>query len=172
MAKVLHASYSGYFPSCLLELPDLATQSLEDAMEIYWKVKSWTIAISGDAPVSARTFTQTAQNETYLVCNTFGVEGSFSPDDEDNTFLLNGPFVDSNSNPTLYGVEPYFFLRGVIGESGSVRYTSAFEQGETKEVGSFTFFGQSYPLYRVTEEDDIPPASGTIEPASYWTYTD
>jgi len=167
MAKVLHASYSGYFPSCLTEDASLATQSLEDAMSIYWRVKSWTITISGASPVSARTFTQTAPDESYLVCDNSGVVGdAFSPSDENNTFFLNGFYVNSYANPTLYGVLPAFAI-----QQESAEYTSGGLVDFEREVGSFSFFGKSYPLYRVSEEDPEPPAaSGVIVDSSYWPY--
>ena len=164
MAKVLHASASGYFPSCLIEDASLATQSLEDAMSIYWRVKSWTITISG---ISARTFTQTAPNESYLVCDNSGGGGdAFSPSDENNTFFLNGFYVNSYSSPALYGVLPAFVI-----QQESAEYTSGGLEDFEREVGSFSFFGQSYPLYRVSEEDPEPPAaSGVIVDSSYWPY--
>lgn len=167
MAKVLHASASGYFPSCLTENASLATQSLGDAMSIYWRVKSWTITISGAFPISARTFTQTAPNESYLVCDNSGGSGdSFSPSDENNTFFLNGFYVNSYATPTLYGVVPAFFIK-----NGSIEYTSGRLVDFERKVGLFSFFGQSYPLYRVSEEEPEPPsASGVISTSSYWPY--
>jgi hypothetical protein len=167
MAKVLHASASGYFPSCLTENASLATQSLADAMAIYWKVKSWTITItSAEFPISPRTFTRTAPDETYLVCDqtTGGVSG-FSPDDENGFFAVEGFWVNSYANPTLYGVVPEFLIRGETGE-----YNSAGGEEFDVLVGTFSFFGQSYPLYRPSDEGDDSPASGVIEPASYWPY--
>jgi len=167
MAKVIHASASGYFPACLIEDSELATQSLEDAMSIYWRVKSWTITISGVDAISARTFTQTASDETYLVCDNSGASGdAFSPSDEDNTFFLNGFYVNSYSNPTLYGVRPAF----VLSQGVYVTYTSGGLGDGEKEVGSFSFFGQSYPLYRESEDEQPPAASGVIVDSSYWPY--
>ena len=168
MAKVLHASASGYFPSCLVENANLANQSLVDAMAIYWKVKSWTITISGDDPISARTFTQTASDETYLVCDNSGGSGNgFSPSDEENTFFLNGFYVNSYATPTLYGVVPAFFVK-----NNSIQYNSGGFVDFERPVGLFSFFGQSYPLYRISEDDPDPPsASGSIVPDTYWPYT-
>jgi hypothetical protein len=166
MAKVLHASASGYFPSCLTEDAGLATQSLADAMTIYWRVKSWTITItSAEFPISPRTFTQTATDETYLVCDNSGGGGSFSPDDENGFFFLDGFYVNSYANPTLYGVVPAFFIKGDTGEYNSIG-DGAFDV----LVGTFSFFGQSYPLYRPSDEGDDRPASGVIVDASYWPY--
>lgn len=168
MAKVLHPGASGYFPSCLTEDAGLATQSLADAMSIYWKVQSWTITISGVDPISARTFTQTAADETYLVCDNSGVNGGgFSPSNQDNIFFLNGFFVNSYSSPTLYGVLPAFAIK-----QGSIQYTSGGGMVDfEREVGTFSFFGESYPLYRVSEDDpEQPAASGVIVDSSYWTY--
>ena len=167
MAKVLHASYSGYFPSCLTEDSAQASQSLEDAMSIYWRVKSWTITISGAFPISGRTFTQTAADESYLVCdNSGGNGGGFSPSDEDNTFFLNGFYVNSYSSPTLYGVLPAFAIK-----QGLIQYTSGGLVDFEREVGSFSFFGKSYILYRAEENEEHPPAaSGVIVDSSYWLY--
>jgi hypothetical protein len=56
MGKVLHASASGYFTSCLEEvgaIPDLAVfsapvgMSLIDAMAVFWRVRSWEASITG-----------------------------------------------------------------------------------------------------------------------------
>jgi hypothetical protein len=172
MPQVLHASYSGYFPSCLFEIPDRATQSLEDAMEIYWKVKSWTLTFTSEYyDPATQTFTRTAPDETHLVCNTFDDVDAFSPyDEEGDAFYLDGPFVNSLSNPTLYGVEPEFRVTRVS-EFGSRSGFTTNNKFPTP-IGTYTFYGQSYPLYYTT--DDVPPDftySGTIVPASYWTYT-
>jgi hypothetical protein len=163
MAQVLHASASGYFPSCLTENSSLATQSLADAMTIYWRVKSWTITISSEEfPISPRTFTQTAQDETYLVCDN---SGGFSPNDENGFFFLNGFYVNSYATPTLYGVVPAFMIK-----SETAEYNSIGDDEFDVLVGTFSFFGQSYPLYRPSDEGDDRPASGVITDSSYWAY--
>jgi len=46
MGKVLHASYSGYFPSCITEATrekGIVEGSIEDLMYIYWRVKTWEL---------------------------------------------------------------------------------------------------------------------------------
>lgn len=51
MGRVLHASYSGYFPFCLNEIPEsyrsafsnISTTSLENAMRIFWRIKKFRI---------------------------------------------------------------------------------------------------------------------------------
>jgi hypothetical protein len=51
MAKLLHASYSGYFPGCLKKVsqfarsPDPSPMALKDAMEFYWRVSHWNVKI-------------------------------------------------------------------------------------------------------------------------------
>jgi len=161
MAQVLHASYSGYFPDCLVEDANRANRSLVDAMTIYWKVKSWTITISGDAPISATTFTRTESDETYLVCN----NNEFSPGDENNLFSLNGFYVNSYATPTLYGIDADFFLK-----RGSLIYNSEGGEEFSQLVGTFSFYGNSYPLFREIDEANPPSASGTIVPNTYWPY--
>ena len=41
MGKVLHASGSGYFPGCIQD--GTGYWSLEKAMEVYWRVKTWEL---------------------------------------------------------------------------------------------------------------------------------
>ena len=46
MGKVLHASYSGYFPSCIREETrerGIVEGSIENLMYIYWRVKTWKL---------------------------------------------------------------------------------------------------------------------------------
>jgi hypothetical protein len=45
MGKVLHASASGYFPRCIES--GGGYWSLEKAMDIYWRVKTWSVSASG-----------------------------------------------------------------------------------------------------------------------------
>jgi len=52
MGKILHASGSGYFPFCIQETQQVdpwdEPLSLKEAMSLYWKVKSWTIQVTGN----------------------------------------------------------------------------------------------------------------------------
>jgi hypothetical protein len=49
MGKVLHASGSGYFINCIEESGDSANAiwTLENAMKLYWRVRSWSFSASG-----------------------------------------------------------------------------------------------------------------------------
>ena len=50
MGKVLHASYSGYFPFCIPEgTPENCPWTLEKAMQTYWRIRTWTFFASGIA---------------------------------------------------------------------------------------------------------------------------
>jgi len=164
MAKVLHASASGYFPTCLSQSSTLATQSLVDAMEIYWKVKNWRLSTSGDYGDAQIFYSSTATDETNLVC-----ESNFSPF-EYNAFFLQwvGPFVDSYSNPKKYGILPS--LAWVIESEGSSFVVSsqfANIPGNILIVGSLSFYGQSFDLYGPTGTGSI---SGSLVPSTYWPY--
>jgi len=51
MGKVLHASYSGYFPTCILKsgTPEFPVSgSLEEIMSFYWRVRKFNVTFSGD----------------------------------------------------------------------------------------------------------------------------
>jgi len=50
MGKVLHASKSGYFPTCIVEgEPENCPWTLEKAMQTYWRVRTWEFTASGIA---------------------------------------------------------------------------------------------------------------------------
>jgi hypothetical protein len=52
MGKVLHASFSGYFPTCIIEgtptpAQDYLSLTLEQAMALFWRVRTWEARASG-----------------------------------------------------------------------------------------------------------------------------
>jgi hypothetical protein len=188
MAKVLHASYSGYFPACIETAPtnksNLVGGTLEQIMELYWKVKSWKLDyISGSETFNydEDSFTYTymgseqslgsvyAINETQLVCNPYrnfvgrGEYTAFYPSGDSDTLYigvgLNGNFYKENKK---YYMEFYF----------DSAFWSTTDTGYP--VGSLTVNGLLVPLYG--DIDGIPPQSITgnmsasISPSEYWPY--
>ena len=177
MAQVLHASYSGYFPSCLQVSDGVAIFTLEEAMEIYWKVKAWTITgtyvnrLNESSPFS-QTFTSTLADETRLVClprNYFPYfETDFTPQTDDTFFQRSSNFY-INSSETLYGVDISFqFIPS--GEFADSIGTSI--ANPSSEVGSLGILGKSIPFYAEAGDGDEFPtsANGTMTPSAYWTY--
>jgi hypothetical protein len=82
MAKVVHASYSGYFPYCLLPyqestfFPIVSRVSLENAMSLFWRVKKMRISGTYQTPPpneETRSWEMIAESaaitESNLVCN-------------------------------------------------------------------------------------------------------
>ena len=82
MGKVLHASYSGYFPYCILPyqesefFPIVSRVSLEDAMSLFWRVKKMRISGAYTTPPpneETRNWEMIAESaaitEANLVCN-------------------------------------------------------------------------------------------------------
>jgi hypothetical protein len=52
MGKVIHASYSGYFPTCIISGTPTPSQeylslTLEQAMALFWRVRTWEAKASG-----------------------------------------------------------------------------------------------------------------------------
>ena len=181
MAQVLHASYSGYFPSCLTVNDEPAIFTLEEAMEIYWRVKAWTISGTyvnnlGESSPFSQTFTSILADETKLVCrarNFFPYfENDFTPYTDEN-FFRRSEYFYINSSGNLYGLDIDFqflpagqgFGQRSIG-AGSV----SFDPSST--VGSLSVLGKSIPFYAETSDDEeFPPsANGTMTPSAYWTY--
>lgn len=177
MAKVLHASYSGYFPSCLQVSDGLAIFTLEEAMEIYWKVKAWTISgtyvndLNESSPFT-QTFTSTLANETHLVCPVRSYypyfETDFTPNTNDTYFYRSSGFY-INSAGNLYGVDIKFNFIPPDPRAIAVG-TDPNEPSPT--VGSLSILGKSIPFYAEAGDGDEFPrsANGTMTPAAYWTY--
>ena len=177
MAQVLHASYSGYFPSCLQVSDGLAIFTLEEAMEIYWRVKAWTIAGTyvnqfGESSPFSQTFTSTLADETRLVClprNYFPYfETDFTPQTDDTFFQRSSNFY-INSSESLYGLDISFqFIPSgtdrAIGTSGI--------DDPSGDVGVLNVLGKSIPFYAEANDGDEFPtsANGTMTPSEYWTY--
>lgn len=82
MAKVVHASYSGYFPYCILPyqesvfFPIVSRVSLANAMSLFWKVKKMRISGTYTTPPPSeetRSWEMIAESaaitESNLVCN-------------------------------------------------------------------------------------------------------
>lgn len=177
MAQVLHASKSGYFPSCLLSAGNYPTFSLNTAMEIYWKVKSWqvtgTYTYGSDTVPLSQTFTSTLDDETGLVCLASYSSTDFTPDEEvantGRTFFQR-PFLFGNDGDQ-YSVYIDFciaFQDPAFPDSRSVGTIFAGEGISS----TFTLFGKSLPCFVEVKDGDefVPSASISIEPAAYWTY--
>jgi len=177
MAKVLHASYSGYFPSCLQVSNEFAVFTLEEAMEIYWKVKAWTIAGTytnqfGESSSFSQTFTSTLADESRLVClprDYFPFfETDFTPQTDDTFFRRSSNFYISSSE-SLYGVDIAFqFI-----PSGADRLIGTFGIDDPSgNVGALNVLGKSIQFFAEANDGDESPtsANGSMTPIEYWTY--
>ena len=186
MPKVLHASYSGYFPNCIETAPENKNQliagTLEETMELYWRVKTWRLDfVSGSVTFDygegvSETLTYTASqqtlgsvnaiNETYLVCGIYPVvsgTANYSINSGFNQsliFRLGEGFVKA-LNEIYY--MPFVFDMGFV-------TTQQYEY----QVGSVTINGLSVPLYG--QIDGPPPdsitgnISASISATEYWSY--
>ena len=189
MAKVLHASASGYFPACIQTAPtfksNLVGGTLEQIMELYWRVKAWRLdSVSGTTSTNyaggasnQRTYTASQQtlgsvnatSETNLVCNPYPFFSATA------NYLLT--YSSGSENLSLgVGLGGNFYKENEL-------YYMAFSfdmsfvttQVTPYQVGSLTINGLSVPLYGYI--DGQPPVSITgnisvsISPTAYWTYS-
>ena len=181
MAKVLHASYSGYFPACIQVAPtskqNLVGGTLEQIMELYWRVKTWRLdSVSGSIDIdgeilnysaSAQTLgSVSATTEADLVCNlnfagnaNYTLSGDFGSQTSQLDTTLGGSFY-FDQNTTYYmafGFDMLFVT------------TQAFEY----QVGSVTINGLSVPLYGYVDGPPRPISgniSASISATEYWPY--
>jgi hypothetical protein len=191
MAKVLHASGSGYFPYCIQTAPadksNLVGGTLEQIMELYWRVKAWRLDfVSGSVNFfyssgDVFTLTYTASQQTL---------GSVNATSETNLVCNPSPLISATANYLLGGDNNSLqvMLNGFPGSGGSsfskeneiyymyfyfyMIYVST--QVTEYQVGSVTINGLSVPLYGYI--DGQPPTnitgniSASISPIAYWTY--
>jgi hypothetical protein len=179
MAQVLHASKSGYFPSCLPSFSSgYPSFPLETAMEIYWKVQSWQVTGTYTygpytVPIS-QTFTSTLSDETGLVCLASYSSSDFAPDEE--VANTGRTFFQRPLNFAIIGGEYAVLIDFCIAFQDPAfpdsRSVGTIFAGEG--IGStFAFFGKSLPCSIEVKDGDefVPSASISIEPAAYWTYS-
>ena len=183
MGKVLHASKSGYFPSCIVEGdPEDCPWTLEKAMQTYWRVRTWTFTASGIAtntddpgdtfPISSEITDITSRDietafpqtlEEGLVC------GNFFSNAADHFALIefgqaqtSGGLYDSGLFGGIedYRVEPLEFYFAAIN-------SSAF---------SISILGTNIPIIMQYVNDEgqesytITSGSATLTPTLWWSY--
>lgn len=193
MAKVLHASYSGYFPFCIEESDAVGnpngffpiSMELEDIMEVYWKINFF----SGTGPEGEINQTRieyirpgrsnlVPQKETEIVCANNGVLAvtpitgeiilRFCCDSENMGLSPAESFKGVRKSGELYYPSIYILAVSPSGDAEGV--SSKFIDPAFIQTGQITFFGYPLPTY---SDQPIPPRTGytgTIEASSYWPY--
>jgi len=189
MGKVLHASKSGYFISCIQN--GAGYWSLDRAMEIYWRVKKWELSVTvtytifgEDAasqtvttypgypgpfqPVIINSLTSQGQEE-YLVCEHYL-----------NSDYTSGPtdifFFQPNKSGSLY--DPGFFLLSSWDFEDDLGAMSCdvFNGSGGGEVRPFSIYGSSpipisfsYPG-RPDASFSFDNATFSLEPKEWFSY--
>jgi hypothetical protein len=117
MGKVLHASYSGYFPACIEQSEPPAREytisgSLEDVMSFYWRVKKFNVTFSGSGVGPSPFFTEVEMRGAFDLETTYYKESLLSQASESDLvcnlrrafrgsggeLLLNGQFFSELSS--------------------------------------------------------------------------
>lgn len=173
MGKVLHASYSGYFPYCLVDFyqdpyPQFGAVSLETAMKFFWVLRKFTLSgtyLAGEYPYTTQnfslTFKSSAEKEEDLVCNpAWQIESS------SNVADVQGWFESGGTEIYKYGslYVPYFYFTGFYVDS----------QGGGFIVQNLNTLGQFDPLF-VFEGIQMFGVNGNATnfqmiPNEYWSY--
>jgi hypothetical protein len=194
MGKVLHASYSGYFPTCISDGTPSPSQNylsltLEGAMAMFWKVKTWEARASGsfyseninsEIEYNSNSFSNmtpsvVVSSEESLVCKgeeTFDFERAaivtITPDGED-------PYVEDGSIN-------FQFIFSSIARSGSTYYPSFYIASVNALTQLVPTFGSKVGTYKITYSgleingDLFGPdgSSGSalieINAKEYWSY--
>jgi hypothetical protein len=193
MGKVLSAQGSGYFPSCLQEMPEstlgIVTASLSNIMKLYWRVKSWKIdSITGsfkpNAEYDAESFsynviekdlTQVSEitQENQYVCNP--VYSAFVI--IDYNYVLNGiPYPATSPFNFAYGDDFYYGYGIALGIGFQYNVNNSWGSSERSgQIGTFNInpFGISVPLYSYNDGPPRVPSGNVVvnmSPREYWSY--
>ena len=190
MGKILHASYSGYFPKCIEESADskFAVWPLEQAMQTYWRVRAWDFSANivvrvynfpeegedTDLPfaISITDIRSYVEDESTLVCN----ENEF-------TKAASGQYADLLFSPVAFGDEfykkvgdLYYSGFGGIIEDGDIElafspnnntYPSA--QFSISILGSTLDITANY-LGNEGYESEVISCTASLVPSEWWSY--
>jgi len=184
MGKVLHASGSGYFPSCILAGdPADCPWTLEKAMQTYWRVRTWTFTASG-------TITE-EDSSTYPFSST--ITGITSHDVETNIpqtleeGLVCGNYFDVViPNDDFYSLIDFYtpktsgdlYDSGLSGEAVD-NTTDPLEFVFAANISSafnISILGTNIPISMEYINDDldnpqtITSGSATLTPTEWWSY--
>ena len=190
MGKVLHASYSGYFPFCIGRDGNFGPDegeteggvypvgmSLEDAMKIYWRVRTWEISYEGrTADITPKyNFSDVGyaqiSEEKEIVCSRAIL---FEDSAADYSFVMDiyanppsgGPYVIKTDGELYwFRMEIYSFCTTdpiVLKEGGTIDVVS----GLTIQDSQLQFLTYNISLRRDPAND---PISITLSPKTYWS---
>ena len=136
MGKVIHASFSGYFPTCIIDgtptpPEEYLSLTLEEAMALFWRVRTWEARASGsfsDASISSNieytsnsysemTPTIVIEEEKNLVCK--GSETFYFS--RDGTAIIT---PDGGTPINFDGIINFQYIFSSIKKAGSTYYPS------------------------------------------------
>jgi hypothetical protein len=181
MGKVLHASGSGYFPSCIVAgEPEECPWTLENAMKMYWRVRTWEFEASGMLQDEAGDFPPYPFSIT--VENITSIDVDEIPQTLEESLVCGNYFLGS-------GADIFFGLpekSGNLYNSGLLGYVETEAdtgdliefQFSTKTVGPYNIpiLGVNIPMDANTKEDEpeIPTevisATASLTPTLWWSY--
>ena len=198
MGKVLHASGSGYFPSCIQQ--GIGLWSLEKAMDVFWRIRSWELntSITYSVPIDGvpTQFTVSPQSPyqfTYRYnSDPFSFGGPPLTSEEE---LVCGSEVSLIVGMEQYTInEPYGYLELISPQKSGSLYSPGFNlffEFEADVLGIETFLftngangqpgGQkSFSIYESTpisvffqefqEDFTFVDATFSLEPTEWWSY--
>ena len=185
MGEVLHASGSGYFPTCIQEAssPDHCPWTLGQAMDTYWRVRTWKFEVSGLSGADGGTlypYSSTIDNitsqkpsEQDLVCN-----NEFVYNDPDFSGISVIAFGNPEKSGSLYtsGINGNLLDEPRGNETYEFRVYPEYEIDPFENIYSvdFSIFGKTIPMivYEPSGQASVAYADvvATLTPTLWWSY--
>lgn len=191
MGKVLHASYSGYFPFCIGTAdsskigqykPYPISMSLEDIMKAFWRVKTWRVKGILLNNIAVPTYYKNAvpiqiTEEKDLVCADAFNFVIFKEDEEGYPDRCEFWLERFSENYTVIKQNDSYYPRLLF---GFLYYKPGFDneivsseldwntQPSIEAAGTIKFLNYDIPGFKVFGNNSY--ANGSITPEEYWSY--
>ena len=189
MGKILHASGSGYFPNfCIAESGDSANAiwTLENAMKLYWRVRSWSFSASGVKEEDGEFFPFSTNINNMISRVYYEPDDEFVPTTTEEQLVCGEPLFNNPNNPNLeniieVSIQGIFkvgdlynpsFEGFVFDRIAGVRYSMAATPGYDEASSTISLFGGVLPIgaeSRVPGENLLSFAA-TLTPTEWWSY--
>jgi hypothetical protein len=200
MPKVLHASYSGYFPFCITKRDSVPTDdqggtyypialTLEQAISLFWRVKKWTFQdtltpTSQPFSLNRGNSSPLPESEDGLVCvDGYRYENVFYNDDGFDSFsqiidfdLFSGQFISTSLRLLQIGslYYPVLFFNGQFSDYSTGEFgagVTLYSSSTPYEAGNFVINFLGYSIsMKLYSGFDGIPYSASLNANEYWSY--
>lgn len=168
MGKVLHASYSGYFPFCTEQgtpssSKEYLSLTLLEAMTLFWRVKTWELKVNGELNYTTGSLEKiTYDNEEFFECEATGTSIATEEDFVCVQDADNFKFLTAGRLNQLYTFRDGDTISGSFRHYFDFSFTTLDKRIITDGSNFFVNFFSGLPSGVVTKDEDLFPNNTKI----------